>query len=438
MPSKTFVLLSALLLAAVPAMAQAPTIDPVDAALAWVRSLGAGAFDSAAGQVDAAVPAGVMTADRLRFVWGAITQQYGALARLDRGTVATRDTLTIVELIGGFASQPMGVRVVLTPHQRVTGFFIHPLVAAYQAPAYVDTTKFTERDVQVGAAPWLLPGTMTVPRGPGPFPVVVLVHGSGPNDRDETIGGNRPFRDLAWGLASRGIAVLRYDKRTLVYGARMQARFITLDAEVIDDALAAVHLARSTAVLDSTRVFLLGHSLGAMLAPTIAARDGHLAGAILLAGPARRFPDVLRDQIRYIDSLSGGADPGTRQILAQLPALEAHTLPPDSVVLGVPAAYWYMLDSLRVTASARGLKTRLLVLQGGRDYQSTMADFALWQRALAGRANATLKAYPDLNHLFVTGVGRATPQEYQGPGGHVAAVVIDDVVRWIGGSPLAP
>jgi dienelactone hydrolase len=426
MLSKTLMMLAML-------QAPVPAGDPVDAALGWVRRLDAGAFDSAATQIDAAVPAGVMSADRLRLIWAAVIQQYGTLGRLDRGTVATRDTLTIVELVAGFASQPMGVRVVLTPHQRVTGFFIHPLETAYHAPPYVDTATFTERDVQVGAAPWLLPGTLTVPKGAGPFPVVVLVHGSGPNDRDETIGGSRPFRDLAWGLASRGVAVLRYDKRTRVYGARMQARFITLDAEVIDDALAAVQLARATAGLDANRVFVLGHSLGAMLAPTIATRDGHLAGVMLLAGPARSFADVLSDQIHYVDSLSGGTDAGLQQILAQLPALRAHALPPDSVVLGVPAAYWYLLDTLHVTDRARALKTRMLVLQGGRDYQSTMADFALWQRALAGRRNATLTAYPDLNHLFVTGTGRATPQEYQGPGGHVAAVVIDDLVRWIGG-----
>src|SRR5258708_674329 len=368
------------------ALVQGPTNDPVDAALAWVRRLDAGGFDSAAAQIDHAVPAGLMSADRLRVIWGAVTQQYGKLGRLDRGSVATRDTLTLVELIGGFASQPMGVRVTLTPHLKVAGFYIHPLESAYQLPGYVDTTRFTERDIQVGKEPWVLPGTITIPKGAGPFPVVVLVHGSGPNDRDETIGGNRPFRDLAWGLASRGIAVVRYDKRTRVYGARMQSRFITLDA-----------------------------------------------GVILLAGPARRFADVLRDQIRYIDSLSVGADSGTKQILAQLPAFAAHTLPPDSVVLGVPAAYWYQLDTLRVTARARSLKTRMLILQGGRDYQPTMADFALWQRALAGRRNVTLKAYPDLNHLFVTGTGKATPQEYQGPGGHVAPVVIDDLVRWIGG-----
>jgi dienelactone hydrolase len=309
---------------------------------------------------------------------------------------------------------------------------LQPGQVTWQHPAYSKPDSFAERAVTVGSDEWKLPGTLTVPNGAGPFPAIVLVHGSGPNDRDETIGGNRPFRDLAWGLASHGIAVLRYDKRTRVYGARMQSRFVTLDAEVTDDALAAFAVARGTPGLDATRVFVLGHSLGAMLAPTIAARDGHLAGAIMLAGPARRFADVLRDQIRYIDSLSHGADPGTAQILDQLPALEAHALPPDSVVLGVPASYWYQLDTLHVTDGARALKIRLLVLQGGRDYQSTMADFALWQQALGGHRNATLKAYPDLNHLFVTGSGKATPQEYQGPGGHVAPVVIDDIVQWIG------
>src|SRR5258708_18244134 len=146
----------------------------------------------------------------------------------------------------------------------------------------------------------------------------------------------------------------------------MQSRFITLDAEVIDDARAALYLARSASVLDSARVFLLGHSLGAMLAPTIAARDGHLAGVILLAGPARRFADVLRDQIRYIDSLSVGADSGTKQILAQLPAFAAHTLPPDSLVLGLPAAYWHQLDPLPANARPRSLQTPLPIPHGGR------------------------------------------------------------------------
>src|SRR5258708_4528986 len=254
------------------ALVQGPTNDPVDAALAWVRRLDAGGFDSAAAQIDHAVPAGLMSADRLRVIWGAVTQQYGKLGRLDRGSVATRDTLTLVELIGGFASQPMGVRVTLTPHLKVAGFYIHPLESAYQLPGYVDTTRFTERDIQVGKEPWVLPGTITIPKGAGPFPVVVLVHGSGPNDRDETIGGNRPFRDLAWGLASRGIAVVRYDKRTRVYGARMQSRFITLDAEVIDDARAPLYLPRSATVLDSAPPFLLRHPPLPLLPPPLPPR----------------------------------------------------------------------------------------------------------------------------------------------------------------------
>ena len=141
-------------------------------------------------------------------------------------------------------------------------------------------------------------GTLSTPAGDGPFPGVVLVHGSGPQDRDETIGGFRPFQDLAQGLASRGIAVLRYEKRTKVYEKELAGtRDMTIKDEVLDDALAALGLLRATPGVDRRRVFVAGHSLGALLAPRIAVLDGSLAGVVLLAAPSR--PDV-----------GGGARPG--------------------------------------------------------------------------------------------------------------------------------
>src|SRR5258708_38640824 len=88
------------------ALVQGPTHDPVDAALAWVRRLDAGGFDSAAAQIDHAAPPGLMSADRLRVIWGAVTPQYGKPGRLDRGSVATRDTLTLVELVARFPARP--------------------------------------------------------------------------------------------------------------------------------------------------------------------------------------------------------------------------------------------------------------------------------------------------------------------------------------------
>ena len=139
-----------------------------------------------------------------------------------------------------------------------------PKAAEYRPPDYVARASFSEQQVTVGAdSEWALPATLTLPAGKGPFPAVVLVHGSGPNDRDETQGPNKPFQDLAWGLGSQGIAVLRYDKRTLVYRGKLGALpNITVKEETVDDALAAVALLRQTPGIDPKRIFVLGHSLG--------------------------------------------------------------------------------------------------------------------------------------------------------------------------------
>src|SRR5215471_14652653 len=153
---------------------------------------------------------------------------------------------------------------------------------------------------------WILPGTLSVPKGEGPFAAVVLVHGSGPNDRDETIGPNKPFRDLAWGLASQGIVVLRYDKRTKVYPEKMRelVSTLTVKEEVIDDALNAVSLLRGIPGVNPQRIVVLGHSLGGYLLPRIGAADRGIAGLIMLAGMCRPFEDAILDQFSYIYSLS--------------------------------------------------------------------------------------------------------------------------------------
>src|SRR5206468_6047038 len=152
----------------------------------------------------------------------------------------------------------------------ITGFFLAaPPPKEFAVPPYAKPDSFVEESVTVGKdGEWPLPGTLTVPKGDGPFPAVILVHGSGPHDRDESIGPNKPFRDLAGGLASRGVAVLRYEKRTREHGAKMMAAApITVKEEVLDDALAAVKLLRREKGVDAGRVYILGHSLATTKAP---------------------------------------------------------------------------------------------------------------------------------------------------------------------------
>lgn len=137
-----------------------------------------------------------------------------------------------------------------------------------------------EEEISIEGDPaYPLAGTLTLPEGTDNPPVVILIHGSGSSDRNETISGNTPFRDIAWGLAERGIASIRYDKRYYTYpDAASDPASVTIEAEVLEDADAAIALAMADDRLDHSRVYILGHSLGGMLTPAIAASHPQLAG----------------------------------------------------------------------------------------------------------------------------------------------------------------
>ncbi|MDR0891229.1 MAG: lysophospholipase [Mediterranea sp.] len=287
-----------------------------------------------------------------------------------------------------------------------------PAVAAQQITG-------TERAIVVQTGAFKLPGILTLPAMAGKVPVVILVHGSGPNDRDETIGPNKPFRDLANGLAEHGIATIRYDKRTKVYGAASvpQGTDISYDTETVDDALSAVELARTLPEINPQKVFVLGHSLGGMLAPRIAKRSGHLAGIIMLAAAARPMETILREQLAYLAPLQGFPESAIPTIVEQTRK-------------SVPASYWTFANEYQPAQVAALLSIPMLILQGERDYQVTMEDFHIFQTALSGHHNAQFRSYPKLNHLFQVGEGKAVPQEYM-KATPVAPIVVQDIARFV-------
>ncbi len=419
-----------------PLDAQEPAPELDTAAVRLIRQLNDGRYAEAAAGFDSTMRQ-ALPEPRLRQTWETLQGQVGALQKLGTPQRSTSGGYIIVVVPATFERAVLDAKVVFDGEQRVSGLFFQPhQEAGPQVPPYADTSAFSEREMPVGSGAGALPGTLSVPTGAGPFPAVVLVHGSGPNDRDETVGGVKPFRDLAWGLASRGIAVYRYEKRTRAHPEEFHGPF-TVDRETVNDAVAAVELLRQTPGVDSARVFVLGHSLGGMMAPRIGQRDPDIAGLIIMAGTTRRLEDVMEQQLAYLQSLPGGDSKASTEAFDRMRAgiAEVRALTPadsasPAVVLGAPAAYWLDLDAYQPVAVARTLSMPMLILQGERDYQVTMADYANWREGLAGDSAVTFKTYPALNHLFVAGSGKSTPSEYAQPA-HLAREVVDDIVTWV-------
>lgn len=421
---------------AMPALAADANND--DRARRFVLLLNTHQFAEALGQTDDAMKA-ALPGDKLAELWASWEQKFGAFQAI----AATRSEISgeyeSIYVTVQFSREAMDIKVVFDKAHRVAGLFskaVAAAVAPWTPPSYVDQAAFEERDVKIGRGEWELPGTLSMPKGAGPFPAVVLVHGSGPGDRDETLGPNKPLRDVAWGLASRGVAVIRYDKRTLVHRGRMASLAgLTVKEEAIDDALAAVALARDTKLIAPGRIFLLGHSLGGYLAPRILAADEAISGGVIFAGSVRPMPVLMREQVDHIAQIDGEVTDAERAGIAQLSAelakLDAKDFAATSApVLGVPASYWVDLKTYDPIAVAARIERPILVLQGERDYQVTMKEFGLWKQGLGHKHNVAFESYPGLNHMFIAGSGASSPEEYRQPG-HVAAAVIDDIATWI-------
>jgi hypothetical protein len=312
----------------------------------------------------------------------------------------------------------------------------------WQPPGYADPATLSEQEVTVGSGPLAVPGTLTRPVAPGPHPAVVMLVGSGPLDRDETIGRNKPFKDIAWGLAAAGVATLRFDKVTYAHPDKLDDAF-TIDDEYLRHALAAVELLRRSPGVDPDRVFVLGHSLGGTVAPRVAAADPSVAGLIFLAGGAEPIQWAAVRQFRYLASLDPATAAASQQIIDNVTrqAEAVDNLDPSTVTpaadlpFGAPAAYWLSLRGYDPTAEAAKVSRPMLVLQGARDYQVTVADdLSRWQAALADRPDVTVHVYDADNHFFFAGHGPSTPAEME-PAQHADPAVVADIATWVAAHP---
>jgi len=362
---------------------------------------------------------------------GTQIKSFGAVGKIGEPAASQVGPNTIVVIPVEFANQTINFRFIINAKGLVAGMFAIPASTPWQRPAYSNPAAFHEKAVTIGDDEWKLPGTLTLPNGSGPFPAVVLVQGSGPSDRDETVGGAKVFKDLAEGLASRGIAVLRYDKRTYVYAPKIKGlKDFTINEETVDDAARAAAFLKKQPEVNPQKVYLLGHSMGGYIAPRIASDEEKFAGLIILAGNARPMEDLMVEQAEYL-KMPASDVAAIKTQAKRIKALE----PGDAdgpALLQIPPSYWLDLRDYDPVAAAKRLTMPMLFLQGDRDFQVTSKDLALWKAGLAGRKDVTFKTYPALNHLFVAGEGPSTESEYRKPG-HVAPEVVEEIAKWIKG-----
>jgi len=414
-----------------------------------VTQLAARQFDQVEPQFDEQMRA-ALPVSKLPEVWDSLLAQVGPFKSILSSRITEKQGLHAAIITCDFERAKLDAKIFMDARGQVKGLFFEPAsntpggpsgAAEWKAPSYTKPDAFHERELTLVSGRWELPAILTLPNTKLTVPAVVLVQGSGPQDADESLGPNKPFADLAYGLASQNIAVLRYVKRTKQYGAdsKSDAPFTVKD-EVTDDVAAAVALLAKMPEVNKKQIFVLGHSLGGMLAPRIAAQNPQVAGIILLAGTSRPLEQVVVEQVKYIAGLTGTVTPEDKKQIEKAEAIaaqvESPSLKPDAVVdffgSPIPGSYFLDLQTYDPGKTAGSLKIPILVLQGGRDYQVTSADFDVWKKALASDPRATFKFYPEYTHLFMagTGSGPASPEDYS-VAGNVSEDVVTDIAKWI-------
>jgi hypothetical protein len=377
-------------------------------------------------------------ADKLKAVWESLPAQAGEAKGRGNATVDAQGGATLVTVPLFYEKTQLVAKVAVAADGRIAGFLIQPAPPPAPAPP-ADDAGFSERVLGIGAGERTLPGTLALPKDARPtsgYPAVVLVHGSGPHDRDETIGPNRPFLDIARGLATQGIAVLRYEKRTKARPQDFANRAYTIDDETTHDAVAAIAALRATAGVDPKRIFVFGHSQGGMLAPRIATKAGDVAGLVLFAAPARPLLDILIEQNVRLAVLGDGKTSDAERAAIERLKLQVQAarkdgdVAADALPMGLPASYWRSTDAVDPVAEAREAALPMLVLQGARDIQVVDADWQRWRAGFHDDPKVGFKLYEKLNHLGIAGEGEGSLAEYGTPG-QVDAQLIADVADWI-------
>jgi pimeloyl-ACP methyl ester carboxylesterase len=324
----------------------------------------------------------------------------------------------------------------------IQGFFLKTPVYAYKTPEYVNGESFDSRLVEFGDINWKLPGILTIPKNVSNPPVLVLVPGSGPSDQDESVFGVRVFKDVAEGLSSNGIAVLRYANRQHALKEKYAriATKATINEQTVDDAVHAFKFIKRFKRFCRSKVFVLGYSQGGFCMPRIVDRAGY-DGAVLFAANCTNFARTIFRQHLYLMCPTGEISKHLESFFTKLNdqmnyvRSERLTIdsPIDSVLMGsvMPPSWWLDIRDYNPANEMARHDIPILVMQGDSDYQVTMADYGTWLQELGQKKNAEFVFFPKLTHLFhKTIMERPDNTDYFRPA-NVEPEVVDKLVEWI-------
>jgi len=420
-----------------------------------IESLTSGDFNKVTENFNDKLSAGV-NQQQVQILWVQLQMQLGKFIAISDYSESHKVDIGIV-FINHLIFEKDSLRTVITVEKNsennkieVSGFFIQPIEKQPDKKEYIDAdyvnkTKFEEIEIKLPPDS-ILDGRLTIPKNLSKnqkVSAVVLVHGSGAHDFDETIVDNKPFRDIAYGLSSNGIAVLRYNKRTLIDN-NLDVSNLTMNEESVFDAVEAVNFLKNNYSDRIENVYVLGHSLGGYTLPRIANLSKNASGFISLAGNSRSFSELLIDQYEYLWGLNKqeAETQETKNYIDSMKIVELEKVkrlqrkdfdentPKDLLPLGVHPKYYLDIANYFPSKEFVNENRPILFLQGVRDYQVTVADFDLWKKDLGKKPNTTFVLFDNLNHLLQTGVGKSTPSEYSVKQ-NVDKQIIEAIVNWL-------
>ena len=371
-------------------------------------------------------------------IWDALIEQQGKYIAIAGFTETEAEGFNIVSIITEFENGKINLNVVFDEGNNIAGFNFTPYIAEGDMPADEPIEGDAEEiRVTIISGEYEIDAMLTIPGKDGNYPAVLLVPGSGPTDMDETILANKPFKDIARGLAKEGVASLRFDKRTIKYGMEMLNMEFTLKEEYLDDVESGFKLLLNNENIDNERIYILGHSLGGNLIPRIAGITDDAAGYIMAAASASNLEDLMIKQYNYIFSLDGEIDKQEKEQLGfveeaikRIKEVDENSKYTASDLIGAPKSYWIDMRENNPYNMTDNVTKPLLVIQGAKDYQVTMEEFELWKEAFKEKSNVEFKSYENLNHLFMESQGTPSPNEYEIPQ-KVSAEVITDIANFI-------